>query len=121
MSIQNFAKAIDLFQKQIKRDLPLTWIELLLKVAEAGDRGAHSPDLAREIGVAQGVVSRIVKLLSKYYDEGEGKLVGPELLLLTPDPVHRHRLAILLTTKGKELIKQLEEVLTDANHTSKRS
>jgi DNA-binding MarR family transcriptional regulator len=111
MSVAKFAKVIDLLQKQIKRDLPLTWIELLLKVAEAGDRGAHSPDLAKEIGVAQGVISRTVKLLSTHWDEEAGKMIGPDLVTMSPDPVHRHRLAIRLTKKGKALITKIEEAL----------
>ena len=106
-------KAIKLIQDAIgKRDVPLNWIELLLRVADAGDTGITAKELEPKIGIAQGVISRTVGILSRQWDEKKGSMGGAELLFSTPDPMNRHRHAIILTAKGKELLAEISKVLS---------
>lgn len=112
-SVIKMLKALQLIQEAAdKRDIPVNWIELLLRVADAGERGITAKELEPKIGVVQGIISRAVKNLSTYYDEKKGSTVGAELLFVTPDPVHRHRHAIILTAKGKALIEEINKVLS---------
>lgn len=106
-------KAVSILQKAIsKRDVPVTWIHLLILVADAGEKGITAVELTKEIGIVQGIVSRTVKVLSTYYNPTTKQMEGAALLFVTPDPIYRHRYSIILTTQGKKVMKKFEEALT---------
>jgi len=111
-SAAKMQKALNLFQQYTgKRDVPVTWITLLLVIAEAGEAGAGSDELLKRVGVAQGIISRTVRLLSTYYDKSLGSMAGCELVTVTPDPRNRRQFTNILTPRGRELMAALEKVL----------
>ncbi len=43
-----------------KKDMPIYWLELFLKVAEHGEFGVTTKEIADELGMTQGIASRTV-------------------------------------------------------------
>lgn len=107
-----FGKALRLLRDEIgKKDMPVYWLEFFLMVAEAGETGATTKEIADQIEMGQGIASRMVKLLSRYYDHETGMMAGADLFSIVPDHIHRHRQRVFLSEHGKAVAKKIEEYL----------
>jgi len=107
-NLSYLVKSISVLRKEIdKKDVPATWLEFFLLVAEAGEAGITTKEVSERVGVTQGVGSRTVKLLSQYYNHTTGETDGLDLLVTVSDQVHRHRQRVLLSEKGKGIIAKV--------------
>ena len=87
-----------------KKDMPLSWAELLLLVAERGDEGITTKEIYETLNMSQGIASRTVKLMSTYYDKQTEQVDGYDLLSIHQDMVYRHRQRVRLTPKGWDIM-----------------
>ena len=74
------------------------------------NEGISMSDLGRSLKMGQGSVSKNVKLLSQFIDEGE--LRGFGLLSTEQDLAERRRFIVHTTGKGKEFLKRLADALS---------
>jgi len=91
-----------------KKDVPTIWLEFLLRVAASGSRGITTKQVAEEIGMNQGIASRMVKIMSRYQDAKSRKMEGYDVFVAVPDYEYRHRQRVFLSAKGKSLVQKLE-------------
>lgn len=113
-------RALEYFREKIDKDLPMQHVSILLAVA-ASPR-ITMQELSRILGMPQGSVSRNVKILSKYNrkpteaEKAKGQKgpieAGRGLLHADPDLTQRKHLAVSLTTKGFDLIRGLDRILS---------
>lgn len=101
-------KVVRFLRQEIDGEMQLQQLELLLTVAL--QEGITSPELIESLHVSNAAVSRNLKIYSRYSDKGEEK--GHGLFELKPDMFERRRLAVFLTTRGKEVISNIEKRLT---------
>jgi DNA-binding MarR family transcriptional regulator len=91
-----------------KKDMPLYWVEFFLKVAEHGEIGVTTREVAAELGMTQGIASRTVKLMSRHLNPKTKTIEGFDLLVaVNNDMVHRHRQRVYLSDHGKKIIEQI--------------
>lgn len=115
--IDRIWKIIELFRKQLNKDLPSQHIALLLAVAR--QPGITMPELCKELDMPQGTVSRNVKLMSHYCDKNEISTTKKGYGLLETDQAsdNRYQLAVFLTAAGQELIEELTRIIGNENAT----
>ena len=95
---------VEIFRKHLSRQLPSQHISILLLVALRP--GISQADLGHELQMPQGTVSRNVKLLSSYFEQGRRGRQSKGYGLLKTQPLS-HKSAALgvhLTEKGEDLM-----------------
>lgn len=114
---------LDAFHK-IDREIPIQQQLLFLQIA--ANEGITMPEVAKLVKdpekgtpMPQGTISRNVKALSVYLKndpKSPDKRVraGYALIDARPDMSNRKSLALYLTPKGKQLVKQIEELIRAA-------
>lgn len=111
-------KALDKMQRTMGKrseansDLTVTWVEILFHIAAAGEKGITSKELEQNIQVAQGIISRTTKYLGVYKNRVTGKMEGYGFVSKTKDPDNLHRDLILLTSRGKKFMAEIEQALS---------
>lgn len=115
----NLDRLIDRIRFDLNKDLPIQHLSLLLKVAARP--GITMAELVDELDMPQGTVSRNVKALGIYRkklteaDKAAGKLTpelgGYDLVFTTTDLENRKSLAIHLTARGQQLVRNIDDVL----------
>ena len=112
MDLVFVSKLIYLIKKEIgKEDLPTSWLEFFLLVAISGDEGVTTMEVCDGIGMAQAPASRMVKIMSTYLDPKTRSSAGLGIYTTFPDHEYRHRQRVILTQKGKDIIKAAERLL----------
>ena len=84
--------------------IPLYWVEFLLIVAKSGDKGITTMEVCKELGMTQGIASRLVKMMSLHLDSKTKEIKGNDLLQTEQDLEFPHRQRVLLSAKGKQII-----------------
>lgn len=107
LKVNQFNHTVQFIRKAVASDLTLSQLAIYLMVCS--DEGITMPELAQELDMPQGSLSRNVKRLCSY-EEG-GTMQGYDLLTTTPDRRDRKRLAVYLTEKGKALRIELDHLL----------
>lgn len=102
-------KVLEEFRKELKPDATVTWLELFLAVADAGDGGITTLEIYDYLYLKQANGSRIIKVLSSTFNPKTKETEGYGLLRTELDAVHRHRYRLFLTDKGKELLNKITE------------
>ena len=100
--------------KSIGAEIPIQ--QQLLLVAVAQNEGRTMPELQELLGMPQGTLSRNVKALGVYLvtdpENPEKKITdGYDLLLTRPDLSNRKALAVYLSPRGEEIIRELTAAL----------
>ena len=95
-----------------KNEAPLNWVIFLLTVAETGDKGITAPELAIEVGVSQGIISRTTKLMTSSYNPAAKQIIGLDLLKTEQDFYYRNRQRVYLSEHGKAVVARLKEIMT---------
>jgi DNA-binding MarR family transcriptional regulator len=93
-----------------KRDVELQAVSMFLMIASVG-RPFPMQDLQTALGLSQASVSRNVALLSV----GSLANPGPKLIEAFEDPAYRRRKQVRLAPKGRELMKELQRIISHAN------
>lgn len=88
-------------------DMTLQRLDILLKVYK--NEGITQQEMAKETGLLSGSVSRHLMKLGLYYHNKTEKGLG--LVTQSPSPFNRRQMAAYLTTKGKQTMRILEEIL----------
>lgn len=105
-NLESLVKAMQLL-KQVHPQLRVSQVEFLLTVALAPNRSQS--ELAVECGYTLAAVSRLVDTMGETgRRDGKGGALG--LIQAKPDPKDDRYLLVSLTSKGKNLIKLLEEL-----------
>jgi DNA-binding MarR family transcriptional regulator len=98
--------------KESRKELPVQMLATFLLVAS--NNGITMRDAAKEMGVEQSTVSRNVKDMDVYLEEGEGGAKiqkGCGLVFRAPNEFNRREFSVFLTAKGQKIIKQLDKIL----------
>lgn len=109
-SFYPFSKALRTLRLAVgKKDIPAIWLEFFLIVADAEPKGITTQEVIEELDLTQGIASRIVKMLSKYYDPIKKEQAGYDLFVTAPDHFYRHRQRVFLSDFGKSVATKLME------------
>ena len=111
-------KAIEILRAKVYEELPLRQILLFLKVAnleEKSPTGVNTIDLLNLTGMPQGSLSRNISELCVYLKDdpkrpGHKIKAGHDLLEKRPDMYNQKSLSITLSKKGKEILKEIEQM-----------
>lgn len=109
MELKNFENAIVWIRQNIDPEIGIQKVDLLFKIAR--NEGVQQQELKEQTGLLSGSVSRHLKLMGRYYDNKAGHEKGLGLIVQTPDPTNRRFTQVYLSTKGKQAMKILEEIL----------
>ena len=105
-NLESLVKAMQLL-KQVHPQLRVAQVEFLLTVALSPSRSQS--ELAVECGYTLAAVSRLVDTMGETgRRDGKGRALG--LIQARPDSKDDRLLLVTLTSKGKNLIKLLEEL-----------
>lgn len=105
-NLESLVKAMQLL-KQIHPQLRVAQVEFLLTVAQ--QPGRSQSELAMECGYTLAAVSRLVDTLgNRGRRDGKGGALG--LIEAKPDSKDDRLMLVSLTSKGKNLVKLLEEL-----------
>jgi len=113
-NITKMAKALKYMRETLgEKTVPMYWIEFLLLVSESGDKGVTTHEISKYVDMTQGIASRAVKKMSTYYDPATKEMCGMDLLKSgQDDPLFRQRQVVYLTEKGKQVIAQVNKILS---------
>lgn len=100
--------------KSVGAEIPIQ--QQLLFITVAQNEGRTMPELQALLGMPQGTLSRNVKALGVYLvtdPENPGKKItdGYDLLMTRPDLSNRKALAVYLSPRGEEIIRELTAAL----------
>ena len=108
MDFLELGKALRSIQEDLgKPDIPSYWIEFMFIIAAAGAEGVTTKEAAEKLGMKQSVASRMVKLMSEYWDDKNKRFAGERIFETKPDLVHRHRQRVFLSERGKEIMNKV--------------
>jgi len=121
--IKKLSRVVNLFRRELNKDLPSQHIAMLLTVAM--QPGITMPELCKELDMPQGTVSRNVKLLSAGASRNgsDSARKGYGLLETDQASTNRYQLSVFLTSKGERLMEQVAELMGEAvggNESSQR-
>lgn len=95
-----------------KKDIPLIWVEFFLLVAATKDKGIRTQEVQKELGMTQGIASRMVKLMSTYMDPVSRTMQGYNVFTTLPDHEYRHQQRVYLSSKGKAIAAKVESIMS---------
>ncbi|BCS54101.1 hypothetical protein [Geobacter sp. SVR] len=105
-----FAKALGTLRRAVgKDDIPAVWLEFFIAVVQHGEAGVTTQELIGELGMSQGNASRIVKILSRFYNHHKKESDGLDLIVTAPDPHYRHRQRLFVSEHGKAVVAELKK------------
>lgn len=100
---------------QIQKDLPISWVSLLLHAAAEDDNsmgGSSVTDLANTAGLSTPTVSRVLRVLGGGL-LGRGPFGGSGLVYLAPDGKNHRVRRVCLTEQGKALVQRLNHLVAE--------
>jgi len=104
----NLAKLVQLtghIRSNVQPDINIQQIDILFRIGH--QEGITQPELMEQTGLMTGSVSRHLAKLGRFRNHKTGEMVGLGLVIQSPDPENRKRLAAYLTPKGRETIKEI--------------
>lgn len=101
--LRAFSRAIRLLRQEVNHEMPIQQVAMLLEVSL--NEGVSMSALGRSLKMGQGSVSKNVKLMSQFIDEGQLKGFG--LLSTDQDLAERRRRLVYTTSKGKTFLEKL--------------
>lgn len=111
-SLRNLTNAVNLIAERIGRDSTIRQLHVLLTVANAGDNGLTTAELADKTHSSLAATSRNIRVL------GSGSLTGARggegmgLLFLEVDPADSRRRIVTLTEDGVATVREIKRELT---------
>lgn len=94
---------------ETRPDLSLSHVLMLMRIAEAGDEGVESSQLAADVGVSAASVSRTMRAFGKvHYCK---KHLGFDLVEIGFDPLDNRRRLARLTPEGRLLVRRVLEAI----------
>lgn len=113
MNLTKMSEALHSIRNDIgKKEMPIYWLEFILLVYKSGEDGITTIEASNSLGMTQGIASRMVKLMSKYHNPKTKESDGLDILETKPDLKFRHRQRVVLTEKGKEILKRAESYIS---------
>ena len=111
--INRLERAMQYLRREVNEEVPAQQVLLLITVSK--NEGITQHALGDHLGMLGGSVSRNVKSLSQFAvrsPQGNLELKGAGLLDTRPDQEYRLRMAVFLTPKGKEVVAELNRIIT---------
>ena len=106
MTAKDLLRFTTFVREEVQSDINIQQLDILLRVA--ANEGITQPDLREQTGLMAGSVSRHLSKLSYYKHPRDGSKAGLGLIRQSQSFENRREFAVFLTTKGKQLIKQIE-------------
>lgn len=98
-------KALQLVTDETQREMNLTQILMLLRVAEAGDQGIESHQLVEDVGASASAVSRTMRILGRvHYSK---RHAGFGLVEMNIDPADNRLRIVKLSPAGRVLVHRV--------------
>ena len=113
-TLQQLEESIRFLRKEVSEELPIRYLGILVYLCRKQEAGVSQ--IASDLDIALGSISKAVKLLSEYADrtpDGKMELRGYRLLKTTQDPFERRRVIVSVTEKGHEVVNRLLGILSD--------
>lgn len=113
-NLSKLLKVIDYLRKEVDRELPLQQLHVLMAIAE--HMKMYTEELADELDMQRGSLSRNIKMLSTYAElNDEGNLVerGKNLIKVDRDLMNRQKLVYSLTEKGENVLNGINRIMQD--------
>lgn len=98
-------RALDVLAEATGRELNITQVLVLLRIAESGDMGVDAGKLAEFTGASPAAISRTVRILGEVHYMKQHEGFG--LVDLQFDPTDNRRRVVRLTADGRVLINQM--------------
>ncbi|PLX80560.1 MAG: hypothetical protein C0616_08150 [Desulfuromonas sp.] len=111
VEVTRIFNVVEFLRGRISKSMPIQHVALFLLVAQK--QGITMPDLCEQLSMPQGSLSRNVKLLSRFLEKSNGRMVarGYDLLRTEPSTANPHALAVFLTPKGEDLVEEMVDML----------
>jgi DNA-binding MarR family transcriptional regulator len=103
VAVKTFHQFVEFLRKELKQDMPLSYVSLFLLVCL--EEGITMPEIGERLDMSQASVSRGVKVLGRYREAGETQ--GFNIIFTTQDLEERRRFAVFLTPEGKKLRERI--------------
>lgn len=109
MGLACFNEMLKIFREELDfRIITIQWIEFFTLIAESGSKGVRIAEAVKILGMTQGNVSRMLKLLSRYHDPVTKKMAGADIYITIRDEDYHHQLRVILSKKGERLAEKLK-------------
>lgn len=92
-------------------NVPATWVEAYLLIYAAGDKGVRAQELKEITGVSQGIMSRMIGILSLTFNPETKAMEGKDIFKKELDNYHLHQVRVFLSKEGKALAKKVEKLM----------
>lgn len=111
IEVTRIYSVVEFLRSRISKSMPIQHVALFLLVAQK--QGITMPDLCEQLSMPQGSLSRNVKLLSRFLEKSNGRMVakGYDLLRTEPSASNPHALSVFLTPKGEDLVEEMVDML----------
>lgn len=91
------------------KEMPMSRLQVLLQIAQAGPDGALVRDLIKATGMNQSTVARTIAHLEDKQVRGNPAPLG--LVRSFPDPDDPRRVRVVLTARGETLLSDVETLM----------
>lgn len=114
LEVTRLFNTVEFLRNRINKSMPIQHVALFLLVAQK--QGITMPELCEQLSMPQGSLSRNVKLLARYLEKENGRMVarGYDLLRTEPSVSNPHALSVFLAPRGLELIEEMVEMIEGA-------
>ena len=113
MTVDKFVEVSRAIRAGLKQgnNIPATWIETFILVAAAKDKGVRSQEIKDTLGMTQGIVSRMLTLLSLKFNADTKEMEGLDIYDKQLDYEYKHQVRVFLSEEGKALAAKVEALL----------
>jgi DNA-binding MarR family transcriptional regulator len=113
MNTDKFTQVSQLVRKTfgMGNNVPATWVEAFIMVYASGSEGIRAQELIEQTGVSQGIISRMISLLSLSFNPETKKMEGKDIFKKELDNEYRHQVRIFLSKEGKALAAKIEAII----------
>lgn len=116
-AIDGFGKAIEIFVNEVKSDIKIQHIRMIVSLMKAHPEPVSYADLAEAAGITPSSISRNVRALGdKMIQDPKSKKwkkVGLGLCKPYPDPYNPHQYVVELSKEGIRLKHKLEKAIRE--------
>ena len=113
--IRTFGKGVKILRDEIKEDVKVQHIQMLIKLALSSPEPVTYTDLCAAIGTTKASISRNMKVLGSMMIQdksGNWKDEGLGLVNVRPNPFNTREYVAELTTRGVEIMKKLDKAVS---------
>lgn len=113
MTTDKFIQVSQLVRKtfDMGNNVPATWVEAFIMVYASGSEGIRAQELIEQTGVSQGIISRMISLLSLNFNPETKKMEGKDIFKKELDNCYKHQVRIFMRKEGQKLAAKVGKLL----------